>query len=76
VAAGASAVLGDLAKALDTFLSKAFGTLLEAARDGARGAATAFLRLLVPFVRKGLIEGVNGSSIGNVPPSEVLQEIL
>ncbi|KAH9991099.1 Dor1-like family-domain-containing protein [Russula vinacea] len=70
------ALLSDLAKALDVSLSKAFDTLLEAPRDEARGAATAFLRLLVPFVRKGLIEGVYGSSVVNVPPSEALQEMI
>jgi hypothetical protein len=31
---------------------------------------------LVPFVRRGLIEGVYGSDISDVPPSEVLQEML
>ncbi|KAI0262642.1 Dor1-like family-domain-containing protein [Russula aff. rugulosa BPL654] len=69
-----TALLGDLANALDASLAKAFGTLLEAPRVEARDAATAFLRLLVPFVRKGLIEGVYGSSVGDVPPSEELQE--
>ena len=49
-----AALLADLAKVLDTSLSKAFRTLLEAPLDEAREAATAFLRLLVPFVRKGL----------------------
>jgi hypothetical protein len=68
------ALLGDLANALDASLAKAFGTLLEAPRVEARDAATAFLRLLVPFVRKGLIEGVYCSSVGDVPPSEELQE--
>jgi hypothetical protein len=73
-----AALLGDLAKVLDASLSTAFGTLLEAPRDEERGAATAFLRLLVPFVRKGLIEGVYGSSVGNVPPSGALhwQEMI
>ncbi len=71
-----AALLGDLAKALDTSLAKAFGTLFEAPRVEARGAATAFLRLFVPFVRKGLIEGVYGSNIGDVPPSEALQEMV
>ena len=42
----------------------------------ARGAPTAFLHLLVPFVRKGLIEGVYGSSAGEVPPSEALQKMI
>ncbi|KAN0109625.1 Dor1 domain containing protein [Russula decolorans] len=70
------ALLGDLANALDASLAKALGTLLEAPRVEARDAATAFLRLLVPFVRKGLIEGVYGSSVGDVPPSEELQEIV
>jgi hypothetical protein len=71
-----TALLGDLANALDASLAKAFGTLLEAPRVEARDAATAFLRLLVPFVRKGLIEGVYGSSVGDVPPSEELQEMV
>ena len=39
-----------------------------------------FLQLLVPFVRKRLIEGVyvrhNVSSVGNVPPGEALQEMM
>jgi hypothetical protein len=38
--------------------------------------ATAFLRLLVPFVKKGLIEGAYGSGAMNVPPSGVLQEMI
>ena len=71
-----AALLGELANALDASLVKAFGTLLEAPRSEARGAATAFLQLLVPFVRKGLIEGVYGSSAGEVPPSEALQEMI
>jgi hypothetical protein len=71
-----AALLGDLANVLDASLAKASGTLLEAPRVDARGAATAFLRLLVPFVRKGLIEGVYGSSVGDVPPSEALQEMM
>jgi len=49
-----AALLGDLANALDASLAKAFGTLLEAPRVEARGAATAFLQLWVPFVRKEL----------------------
>ena len=32
------------------------------------------MRLLEPFVRKGLIEGVCVSGIWNVPPREALQE--
>jgi len=71
-----AALLGDLANALDASLAKAFGTLLEAPRVEARGAATAFWKLLVPFVRKGLIEGVYGSSVGDVPPSEALREMV
>ena len=71
-----AALLGELANALDASLVKAFGTLLEAPRAEARGAATAFLQLLVPFVRKGLIEGVYGSSAEEVPPSEALQEMI
>ena len=70
-----AALLGDLASALNASLVKAFGTLLEAPRE-AQGAATAFLRVLVPFVRKGLIEGVYGSRVGDVPPSEALQEMM
>lgn len=70
------ALLGDLADALDASLARAFGTLLDAPWVDARDAATAFLRLLVPFVRKGLIEGVYGSSVGDVPPSEALQEMV
>ncbi|KAF8502193.1 hypothetical protein F5888DRAFT_1670030 [Russula emetica] len=60
------ALLGDLANVLDASLAKAFGTLLEAPRLEALEAATA---LLVPFVRKGLIEGVYGSSVGDVRPA-------
>ena len=37
---------------------------------------TALLQLLVPFVRKGLIEGVYESSAGEVPPSGALQEMI
>lgn len=70
------ALLGDLASALDAALAEAAGALLEAPREEARGAAKAFLRLLVPFVRRGLIEGVYGSDISDVPPGEVLQEML
>ena len=70
------ALLGDLANALDNSLAKALGTLLEAPRVEARDAAAAFLRLLVPFVRKGLIEGVYGSSVGDVPPGGEFQEML
>jgi hypothetical protein len=51
-------LLGDLASGLDGSLAKAAGTLLEAPREEARGAAKAFVRLLVPFVRRCLIEGV------------------
>ena len=70
------ALLGDLAGALDASLAKAAGTLLEAPREEARGAAKAFVRLLVPFVRRGLIEGVYGSDISKVPPSEALQDMM
>jgi hypothetical protein len=70
------ALLGDLATALDASLAKAAGTLLEAPREDARGAGKAFVRLLVPFVRKGLIEGVYGCNIADVPPSEALQEMV
>ncbi|KAF8494139.1 hypothetical protein F5888DRAFT_1848287 [Russula emetica] len=61
-------LLGDLANVLDASLAKAFGTLLEAPRLEAREAATA---LLVPFVRKGLIEGVYGSSVGDIYSSHI-----
>ena len=71
-----TAWLGEPAKALDESLVKAFGTLLEAPRAEARGAAKAFLQPLVSFVRKGLIEGVYGSSAGEVPPSEALQKVI
>ena len=70
------ALVGDLASALDGSLGKAAGTLLEAPREEARGAAKAFVRLLVPFVRRGLIEGVYGSDISDVPPSEALQDMM
>ena len=60
-----AALLGDPASALDASLVKAFLTLqsdslLEApleARGAAATAATAFLRVLAPLVRKGLIAG-------------------
>jgi len=84
-----AALLFDLANALDASLAKALGTLLEAGasrtttttttttvEEEARGAAMAFWRLLVPFVRKGLIEGVYGSNVGDVPPSEALREMV
>jgi len=70
------AVLVDLASALDASLAKAAGTLLGAPREEARGAGKAFVRLLVPFVRRGLIEGVYGSDISKVPPSEALQDMI
>ena len=70
------ALLGDLASTLDASLAKAAGTLLEAPREEAQGAAKAFVRLLVPFVRRGLIEGVYGSDISKVPPSEALQDMI
>ena len=50
--------LCDLASALDGSLAKAAGTLLEALQGEAQEAAKAFVRLLVPFARRGLIEGV------------------
>jgi len=34
------------------------------------------LRLLVPLVRRGLIEGVYGSDISDVPPSKGSQEMI
>ncbi len=72
-----AALLGDLAKALDASLAKAFGTprCSKHPRVEARRAATVFLLLLMPFVRKGLIEGVDGSSVGEAPPSEALREM-
>ncbi|KAH9973379.1 Dor1-like family-domain-containing protein [Russula compacta] len=72
------ALLGDLVDALDASLVQASDTLLGGAppRDEARGAASAFVRLLVPFVRRGLIEGVYGRGIGDVPPSEVLRGMM
>ena len=71
-----AALLGELGNALDASLVEAFGTLLETPQAEARGVATAFLQLPVPFVRKGLIEGVYGSSARDVPPSEALQEMI
>ncbi|KAH9956990.1 hypothetical protein BC827DRAFT_725303 [Russula dissimulans] len=50
------ALLGDFTNALDASLAKGCDTLLAAPREEARGAATVFVRLLVPFVRRGLIE--------------------
>jgi hypothetical protein len=50
--------------------------LLEAPREEARGATKAFVRLLVPFVRRGLIEGVYGRSVGDVPPGEELRGMM
>lgn len=74
------ALLGELVDALDASLVKACGTLLLGAppppRDGARGAASAFVRLLVPFVRRGLVEGVYGCSIKDMPPGEVLRGMM
>jgi hypothetical protein len=63
------ALLVDLANALDASLAKGFGTLLEAPWLEARDATMAFLRLSAPFVWKGLIEGVYGSSVGDVHPA-------
>ena len=70
------ALLGDLANALDASLARAAGALLGAPREEAREAAKAFVRLLVPFVRRGLIEGVYGSDLGNVPPNDALREMM
>jgi len=70
------ALLGDLTNALDASLAKGCDTLLAAPREEARGAAIAFVRLLVPFVRRGLIEGVYGSRIRDVPPDEGLQKVM
>ena len=68
-----AALLSDLANALDASLVKECRMLLEAFWE-AQGAAPAFLRLLLPLVRKGLIEGVCGSR--DVPPSVALQEMM
>ena len=62
----------DLAGALDASLAKAAGAPLEASREEARLTAKAF----VPLVRRGLIEGVYGSDISDVPPSKALQEMM
>ena len=67
------ALLNDLVHALDGALANACRTLLEAPREEAREAARAFVQLLIPFVRRGLIEGVYGSSEGDVVPGEELQ---
>ena len=68
-----AALLGDLTNMLDASLVKACRMLLEDFWE-AQGAAAAFLWLLVPLVRKGLIESVHGSR--DVPPSEALQEMM
>jgi hypothetical protein len=65
---------GDLAKALDASLAKAF-VLLGAPRMEAWGVVTAILWLLVPFVRKALIEGVYGFSVGDGPPREMIENV-
>ena len=70
------ALVGDLASGLDGSLAKTAGALLEAPREEARGAAKAFVRLSVPFVRRGLIEVVYGSDIRDVPPSEALEDMI
>ncbi|KAH9166703.1 Dor1-domain-containing protein [Lactarius sanguifluus] len=70
------ALLKDLVMALDGALAQACRVLLDAPREEAHEAATAFVRLLVPFVRRGLIEGVYGSSEGGVMPSEELQGVM
>ena len=72
------APLGKLATALDAFLTKAAqaGTLLEASLEELREATEkAFLGLLVPLVRRGLIEGVYGSDVSGVSPSEALCKV-
>ncbi|KAH9971002.1 Dor1-like family-domain-containing protein [Lactifluus volemus] len=73
-----AALLHDLAHALDASLARACRTLLEVPNpEQARGAAKVFARDLVPFVRKGLIEGVyGGPSLVDVPPIEELQEMM
>jgi conserved oligomeric Golgi complex subunit 8 len=76
-----AALLHDLAHALDVALARACRALLEAPAPAqeqqARGAAAVvFAHHLVPFVRKGLIEGVYGHSLADVPPSEELQEMM
>ncbi len=70
------ALLNDLVRALGGALAQACHTLFDAPREEAREAATAFVQLLVPFVRRGLIEGVYESSEGDVMPSEELQDVL
>ena len=70
------ALLNDLVRALDGSLAQACRTLLDAPREEARDAATAFVQLLVPFVRRGLIEGVYGSSEGVIMPSEELHGVM
>ncbi|KAI0262301.1 Dor1-like family-domain-containing protein, partial [Gloeopeniophorella convolvens] len=71
-----AALLHDLARALDAALASAGRALLGVSRDEARGAATAFVRILVPFVRRALVEGVYGTQVDDVPPSEELQGVL
>jgi len=70
------ALLNDLVRTLDGALAQACRTLLDAPREEAREAATAFVQLLVPFVRRGLIEGVYGSREGDVMSSEELQGVM
>ncbi|KAH9017017.1 Dor1-like family-domain-containing protein [Lactarius hengduanensis] len=57
------ALLKDLVRALDGALAQACRVLLDAPREEAHEAATAFVRLLVPFVRRGLIEGFHQSNV-------------
>ncbi|KAI9459187.1 Dor1-domain-containing protein [Lactarius psammicola] len=70
------ALLNDLVQALDSALAQACRALLDAPSEEAHEAATAFVGLLVPFLRRGLIEGVYGSSEGDVMPSEGLQGVM
>ena len=62
-----------LATAPDAFLlTRATGALLGASLEEAREVtAKAFLKLLVPLVRAS-IEGVYGSDVSGVSPSEAL----
>jgi hypothetical protein len=67
--------LRELATALDVFLTRATGALLGASLEEAREATAAkaflgLLVLLVLLVRRGLIEGVYGSDVGDESPSE------
>ena len=67
------APLSKLATVLDAFLTRANSALLETSLEEAREAtAKAFLGPLVLLARRGLIEGVYSSDVGDVSPSEAL----